>query len=179
MWSEDVRHGVGTLSSPGGGSIFVGTFQQDKRVGLGVTYWPGRGKKYVAEYVADAPSCGMMLPLDDDSVEAPAGQQLRNAIAAARIKAAAAAAPGACAAEMPELQLMQPSQVRLLLLDGAASGLLVGAPSSRVWSTHVTPSLTTKQHAVRVEGVLQAMAHQRDAKLHNTSSASYQTAPRL
>lgn len=116
MWSKDVRHGVGTLYSPCG-SIFVGTYVQDKRQGLGVTYWGGRCKKYVAEYVDDMATTGCMIELDDEAVEAPATQQLRDAIAAARVRAAGAAAVAAAAgdqtaAELPELKLIQPSKVR-------------------------------------------------------------------
>lgn len=111
MWSNDVRHGVGTLYSPSG-SIFAGTYVRDKRQGLGVTYWGARCRKYVAEYVDDTPTCGSMLELADESIEAPATQQLRDAIAAARVKAAGAAVAGDCALpEMPELGLVQPSRV--------------------------------------------------------------------
>lgn len=118
-----MRHGVGTLYSPSA-SIFVGTFVGDKRQGLGVTYWGGRCRKYVAEYVDDSPTCGAVLSLEDDTVEAPATQQLRDAIAAARVTAAglavAAEADGSgCGVggvpEMPELTLMQPSKVRVML----------------------------------------------------------------
>jgi hypothetical protein len=115
MWSKDTQHGVGTLYSPSG-SIFVGTYVQDKRQGLGVTYWAGRCKKYVAEYVDDMASAGCMMELDDEAVESPATQQLRDAIAAARVRAAGAAAATAAAgdqtaAELPELKLIQPSKV--------------------------------------------------------------------
>lgn len=113
MWSKDVRHGVGTMYSPNG-SIFVGTYVSDKRQGLGVTYWGSRCKKHVAEYVDDTPTCGSMLDLADEEVEVPAIQQLREAIAAARVKAAGAAAAAADSTTqpcMPELQLVQPSQV--------------------------------------------------------------------
>lgn len=113
MWSQDVRQGVGTLYSPSG-SIFVGTYVQDKRQGLGVTYWGARSKKYVAEYMDDTPVCGAYTDLTDDTAEAPATQQLRDAIAAARLKAAAAAAGRDCVGgglEMPQLQVIQPSQV--------------------------------------------------------------------
>jgi hypothetical protein len=91
MWSQDTRHGVGTLYCPSG-SIFVGTYMQDKRQGLGVTYWAGRCKKYVAEYVDDMATTGCMMELDDEAVEVPATEQLREAIAAARVRAAGAAA---------------------------------------------------------------------------------------
>jgi hypothetical protein len=115
MWSQDVRQGVGTLYSPSG-SICVGTYVQDKRQGLGVTYWGARCKKYVAEYMDDTPVCGAYTDLTDDSAEAPATQQLRDAIAAARVKAAAAAAGSDSLGgelELPELQLIQPSQVSI------------------------------------------------------------------
>jgi len=113
MWSKDVRHGVGTMYSPNG-AIFVGTYVSDKRQGLGVTYWGSRCKKHVAEYVDDTPTCGSMLDLADEEVEVPATQQLRDAIAAARVKAAGAAAAADSTTQpcMPELQLVQPSQVR-------------------------------------------------------------------
>lgn len=112
MWSKDERHGVGTLYSPTG-SIFVGTYVRDKRQGLGVTYWGARCKKYVAEYVDDTPTCGSMLELSDDSIEAPATQQLQDAIASARVKAAGAAVGECTVPEMPELGLVQPSRVRV------------------------------------------------------------------
>jgi hypothetical protein len=116
MWSQDIRHGVGTLYCPSG-SIFVGTYMQDKRQGLGVTYWAGRCKKYVAEYVDDMATTGCMMELDDEAVEVPATEQLREAIAAARVRAAGAAARTAAvgdqtAAQLPELKLIQPSKVR-------------------------------------------------------------------
>jgi hypothetical protein len=116
MWSQDTRHGVGTLYCPSG-SIFVGTYMQDKRQGLGVTYWAGRCKKYVAEYVDDMATTGCVMELDDEAVEVPATEQLREAIAAARVRAAGAAARTAAvgdqtAAQLPELKLIQPSKVR-------------------------------------------------------------------
>lgn len=117
MWSKDVRDGVGTLSSANG-TIFVGTFLADKRQGLGVIYWVGRCQKLVAEYVDDCPTCGVMMDLADNSAEAeaPITQQLRDAIAAARVKAIGAsaadsAAPTTSCLELPGLQLVQPNQV--------------------------------------------------------------------
>lgn len=138
MWRNNVRHGVGTLHSPSAGSIFVGTFVQDRRQGLGVTYWAGRGKKHVAEYADDMATCGAMLDLDDESVEAPATQQLRDTIAAARLRAAgsAAAAAGAGgddagAPGLPELKLIQPSKVSRFKMNQhlrSTAGLPAQAP---------------------------------------------------
>lgn len=125
MWQNNVRHGVGTLHSPSAGSMFVGTFVQDRRQGLGVTYWAGRGRKHVAEYADDMATCGAMMDLDDESVEAPATQQLRDAIAAARVRAAGAAAVAAAGAGgddagvpgLPELRLIQPSKVSTIMMS--------------------------------------------------------------
>ena len=130
MWSRDVRHGVGTLYCPDG-SIFVGTYAHDKRQGLGVTYWGGRCKKLVAEYVDDTPTCGSMLDLGDDAVEAPATQQLRDAITAARVKAAGAAAAAGQQGLAPELQLLQPSRVRLVIAGWLLMGGLPGPGAAK------------------------------------------------
>jgi hypothetical protein len=176
MWLADRRHGVGTLRSTAG-AIFVGSFEHDRRQGLGVTFWGSRCalaplglcsphgeashtpternaacqraahlsthrcRRYVAEYVDDAPTCGTMTALgdaDDDEAGAmsavPAGQ-LRQAIAAARIQAAAAAAAAAAAGavaaavdavscpppQMPRLGLAQPSKVRGVCACGGAT----------------------------------------------------------
>lgn len=116
-----MRHGVGTLYCPDG-SIFVGTYAHDKRQGLGVTYWGGRCKKLVAEYVDDTPTCGSMLDLGDDAVEAPATQQLRDAIAAARVGQQGLA---------PELGLLQPSRVRLVIAGWLLLGGLPGPGAAK------------------------------------------------
>lgn len=43
-WAADKRHSTGSFSSARGGSIFVGSFVQDRRQGLGVAYFPARGE---------------------------------------------------------------------------------------------------------------------------------------
>jgi hypothetical protein len=147
MWSNGVRHGVGTLYSPSG-SIFVGTYVRDKRQGLGVTYWGARCRKYVAEYVDDTPTCGSMLELADESIEAPATQQLRDAIAAARVKAAGAAVAGDCALpEMPELGLVQPSRVsetrRQTACVVTSAGAAAAAMTKQLCKPHISSLCAT------------------------------------
>ena len=132
------------MSSPSG-SIFVGTFVRDKRQGLGVTYWGSRCKKYVAEYIDDTATCGIMLDLDEELVERPATQQLRDAIAAARLCAGAAAAAAAAAGsaagaadspvpDLPELKLVQPNKVsgHQLAVDLMPCGRVVGLTCQEV-----------------------------------------------
>eukprot|EP00775_Hariotina_reticulata_P010338 gene10338-10495_t len=111
MWQSDRQHGTGTLQGPSG-DVFVGTFVDDKRQGLGTTYMLGRGKKFVAEYVNNMPTCGTFYELDDDSVEAVPSQRLQDSIAAGWQQAAAVAErTGAQQGMLPVLQLLQPSAV--------------------------------------------------------------------
>ncbi|WIA29326.1 hypothetical protein OEZ86_011831 [Tetradesmus obliquus] len=108
MWHADRRHGVGTFYHTSG-DIFVGTFVDGKRHGLGTTYMPSRGKKYVAEYVNDCPSCGSFFDLGDDDVEPPPSQQLRGTIAAGTLRQHLASQQPP--SQLPVLQLSQPSKV--------------------------------------------------------------------
>ncbi|KAF8073027.1 morn3 [Scenedesmus sp. PABB004] len=108
LWRADRRHGAGVLTAAGGGSVFVGSFADDVRVGLGTTYMPARGRKYVAEYVGGRPTCGAVFDLCDADVE-PLPSALRGALAAGglALRPGGARAP----APLPALGLCQPSRV--------------------------------------------------------------------
>lgn len=67
------------------------------------------GKKYVAEYVNDCPSCGSFFDLGDDDVEPPPSQQLRGTIAAGTLRQHLASQQPP--SQLPVLQLSQPSKV--------------------------------------------------------------------
>jgi hypothetical protein len=131
-FANDLRQGLG-VTFWGGRCVCVGCMLQQQQAEHSMpacqrnrmTHSPGvlrlphthRCKKLVAEYVDDAPRCGNMLDLDDDTIEPPPSQALRQAIAAARIRAAAqgAAAAGNCSLpQMPGLTLAQPSRVSCL-----------------------------------------------------------------
>lgn len=66
------------------------------------------GKKYVAEYVDDRPTCGSVLEINDDEFEPPATQDLADSITRATVQLELA---GHTPAPIPPLQLLQPSKV--------------------------------------------------------------------
>jgi hypothetical protein len=81
------------------------------------------GKKYVAEYVNDCPSCGSFFELGDDDVEPPPNPQLRGTIAAGTLRQHVASQQQP--SQLPALQLSQPSKVG----DWAAAAAAVGCRS--------------------------------------------------
>lgn len=66
------------------------------------------GKKYVAEYVSGSAQCGVFYDLADDDVEAPPTQQLKATLNSSTLQQAVT---GQLPAQMPQLELSQPSKV--------------------------------------------------------------------
>lgn len=121
-WMQDQRQGLGTTYMPSRGELdcrkaqslhvthadVLTPIRQAARSALTADGVCPAGKKHVAEYLNDMPTCGSFFELTDDDVEAPPNQQLRNTIISHALQAAVAGkqSPG-----LPVLQLMQPSKV--------------------------------------------------------------------
>ena len=68
-WVAGRREGGGTLRLASG-DLFKGCWADEKREGPGAYYWLSRGQKYVGEWAGDCLSCGTVVPIPFDELEA-------------------------------------------------------------------------------------------------------------